>query len=142
MQNIILAIALVLMTSVASVAQCDKKVKWQATKAELLDESGQVVDNKTGTITVTADSKTVTIEIAENENDKLEGTVNETTCNWKEAYKNGKSTLKTTMMDRSGGTSPATLTIEGKDGKLTIIVELEKMNGKKVRINIEKYEES
>lgn len=140
MQNIILALVLVLFTSFASFAQCDKKVKWQATKAELIDESGQVSDIKEGNITLTADSKTIVIEIAENPNDKLEGTVNESTCEWKEAFKNGKTVLKTTMNDRGGDTSPGTITIEGKDGKLTITVEIEKLNGKKVRINVDKHE--
>jgi hypothetical protein len=140
MHNIILAVALVLFTSVASFAQCDKKVKWKATKAELIDENGQVSDTKEGNISITADSKTVTLEIEQSPNDKLEGTINESTCEWKEAFKNGKTVLKTSLNERGGDVSPGTITIEGKDGKLTITLEIEKMNGKKVRIAIDKYE--
>jgi hypothetical protein len=140
MKHILLAIALVLFTGVASFAQCDKKVKWKATKAELIDENGQVADTKEGNINITADSKTITLEIEESPNDKLEGTVNESSCEWKEAFKNGKMVLKASLNERDGDVSPGTITIEGKDGKLTITLEIEKMNGRKVRIAIDKYE--
>jgi hypothetical protein len=140
MKNIILAIALLLFTGIASFAQCDKKVKWKAAKAELIDENGNVADTKEGDITITADSKTVVLEIAESPNDKLEGTVNESTCEWKEAFKNGKTVLKTSLNERDGDVSPGIITIEGKDGKLTITLEIEKMNGRKVRISVDKYE--
>jgi hypothetical protein len=140
MQNIILTLAIVLFTSVASIAQCDKKIKWQAAKAELLDESGQVTDTKEGPIAITTDSKSILIEIVANPNNNLECTVTESTCEWKEAFKNGKTTLKGTAREGDGETSPITFIVEGKDGKLTITVELEKMNGKKVRINVDKHE--
>jgi hypothetical protein len=140
MQNIILALALVLFTSVASFAQCDKKVKWQAAKAELINENGDVEDTKEGTIVITTDSKNIVLEIVESPDNKLEGTVTESTCEWKEAFKNGKTTLKATLQERDGETSPGTITIEGKDGKFIITVQIEKMNGKKVRINVDKHE--
>jgi hypothetical protein len=140
MQNIILALVLVLFTSVASFAQCDKKIKWQAAKAELINENGDVEDTKEGGILITTDKKNVLLEMVENPGNKLEGTVTESTCEWKEAFKNGKTTLKATLLERDGETSTGTITIEGKDGKLTITVEIEKMNGKKIRINVDKHE--
>jgi hypothetical protein len=140
MRNIILAFAIVLLTSVSAFAQCDKKVKWQATKAEMLDESGNVVDTKQGTINITADSKTIIVEIAEEPGDKMEGTISEHSCEWKEAFKNGKTSFKAILNDPNGQSSPATFNIEGKDGKLIITVQLERMNGKTIRIAVEKHE--
>lgn len=140
MQNIILALAITLFTSVASFGQCDKKVKWQAAKAELIDENGNVVDTKEGSIVITTDAKTVRFEILESENETAEGTVSETTCEWKDAFKNGKSTYKANMTSNRGDTQSASFVIEGKDGKLTMVLELEKLQGRKVRISIDKYE--
>lgn len=140
MRNIILAFAIILLTAVASVAQCDKKVKWQAAKAEMLDESGTVIDTKEGGIVVVADSKSIVLEIVENFEDKLEGTVTDLTCDWKEAFKNGKSSFKSTLTLQNGETTGATFDIEGKDGKLIILMKMERMNGKSVRILVDKYE--
>lgn len=140
MQNIILAFAIVLLTSVSAFAQCDKKVKWQATKAEMLDESGTVVDSKQGTINITADSKNISLEIVENPGDKLEGAITEHSCEWKEAFKNGKTSFKATLNNPNGETSAATFNIEGKDGKLIITFQLDRMNGKTIRIAVEKHE--
>lgn len=140
MQNIILALAIILLTSITSMAQCDKKVKWQASRAEMLDESGNVMDKKEGTIQVTTDSKNIVLEIAENPNDKLEGTVSESSCDWTEAFKTGKSSFKATMIRVDGKSSGGTFSVEGKDGKLVIHVQLDVMQGKKVLIYVDKYE--
>jgi hypothetical protein len=140
MKNIILAFAILLLTAVSASAQCDKKVKWQATKAEMLDTDGNVVDTKQGTIIIITDSKNVSLEIVENPSDKLEGTISDYSCEWKEAFKNGKTSFKTTLTNPNGETSTATFNIEGKDGKLTITLQLDRMNGKTIRIAVEKQE--
>lgn len=141
MRNIFLALALIVFTSAASFAQCDKKVKWQASKAEMISEDGStVVDTKEGAIVITTDAKTVKFEIVGSDDETAEGTVTATTCEWKEAFKNGKTTYKASMMGRDGNSQQADITIEGKDGKVILTLILEKFNGKKVRINVDKYE--
>ena len=140
MQNIILAFAIVLLTSVSAFAQCDKKVKWKAAKAELLDESGTVVDTKQGLITITTDSKSILLEIAEEPGDKLEGTISDLVCEWKEAFKDGKTTFKAIMSKQDGKSTGATFNFEGKDGQLIIRFQLERMNGRTVRIVVDKHE--
>jgi len=140
MQKIILALAILLLTSVASFAQCDKKVKWQAAKGELVDENGTVIDTKEGPIVITTDSKNIKFEILEKPNESAEGVIGETTCEWKEDFRNGKTVIKATMTGSRGDATPAVFTIEGKDGKLTITVEIERLQGNRVLINVDKYE--
>ena len=140
MRNIILVLALVLMTSAASFAQCDKKVKWQGAKGELKGTDGNVAETKSATFIIIADAKTISLEILEDEGGKLEGNVTETTCEWKEAFKNGKATYKTTLVRPDGNSSATTVTIEGKDGKFTAIVEMDRLEGKKVRVYLDKHE--
>jgi hypothetical protein len=143
MQNIILTVALLILTSVATHAQCDKKVAWHANKGELIDINGQVVDTKEEEFSVTISKTEINIEVKNQPGDAISGVVKETNCNWQQAYKNGKTVIKAEMKKSSNGeTSPATLTIEGKDGTITILVEIEKMEGRKFRLLIDKYEES
>ena len=136
----IFVLAMLLLTCISAVAQCDKKIKWQAAKGVLVDETGTVVDTKEGSIVVTTDNKNVKFEILEHDNEMAEGTVSESTCDWKDAFKNGKSTYKATMTGRNGDTTGALFTIEGKDGKLMITIEVERLNGKKIRMVVDKYE--
>jgi hypothetical protein len=140
MRNIFLALAILLFTASASIAQCDSKTKWQGAKGELVDPDGNVVDTKSATFVVIANAKTVSVEIVEEPGNPIDGDVSETTCEWKEAFKEGKSVYKTVLVQANGDSSPAVITIEGKDGKLTATLEIERMEGKKVRIYLDKYE--
>lgn len=140
MRNIFLAFVLVLLTAGAAFAQCDKKVKWQGAKGELVDPDGNVVDTKTATFIIIADSKTISLEIVEDEGGRLEGNVSESTCEWKEAFKNGKAVYKTTLVRPDGNSSVSTITIEAKDGKLTAVVEMDRFEGKKAKIYLNTYE--
>ena len=140
MRNIILAFALILFTAAGSFAQCDKKVKWIGAKGELIGTGGDVEDTKEATFMITVDSKNISLEISENPNERIEGPVTESTCEWKEAFKNGKGVYKATLTKPNGQSTAATISIEGKDGKFIVLLELEQMEGKKVRVYIDKYE--
>jgi hypothetical protein len=143
MQSILLALTILLLTTVTGVGQCNRKVNWHAAKAELLDENGQVVDTKEGAITMTTDKSTIKLSIKEKPNKSIEGTIRESNCDWKEVFKNGKTVYKAEMRKtNSDNNSNGTFTIEAKDGKITILMEVEKMQGKKIRIPVDKYEEA
>jgi len=47
------------------------------------------------------------------------------------------------LMEKSNGeTREVSITIEAKDGKIAVIVEVERMQGKKMRILIDRYQEN
>jgi len=143
MQNIVLALAILLMTTLAGSGQCNRKVNWHAAKAELLDENGQVVDTKEGAILMTTDKSTIVVSIKDVPNQGMEGTITASNCDWKEVFKNGKTVYKAEMHRvNSDNNSNGTFTIEAKDGKISILMEIEKMQGKKIRIPVDKYEEA
>ncbi len=141
MQHIILALALLLFTNLQTHAQCNKKVYWYASKAEMLDESGQVADTKEDAITLKMSKDSIMLGRQGDEGDDIKGAIKESTCDWKDAFKNGKSVIKTVVTSRDGDSTEATFTIEAKDGKITLVIEMDKMGKKSVRIPIDKYEE-
>jgi hypothetical protein len=144
MQSIILALMILLITTLAGSGQCNRKVDWHAVKAELLDESGQVVDTKEGAILLSTDKSTIMLSMKEAPHKSIEGTITESNCDWKNAFKSGKSVYKAELYKSNNqqDSSNSTFTIEAKDGKITILMEIEKMQGKKIRIPVDKYEEA
>src|SRR5690348_1232918 len=122
MQHFILILAIVLLTSIAGEAQCGKKITWRATHEELIDSSGNVLDRKEDTVLLVTSKDSIHLKKIGDKREAIQGALEESTCEWKEAFKNGKSYYKTkfeisTNEDKS--TSTATVTLVGKDGKIT-----------------------
>ncbi len=80
-------------------------------------------------------SKTdVKVTFNDDEHSVLSGPVKESKCNWKIPFKNGESVIKTNLSDVSGDLKHATITIDGKDGTITIVVEAEERPNQKIRL--------
>lgn len=136
-------IALFLLLMAASTftyAQCDKKLLLTSSKTEYLD-AAYTVQRTVDEESVIEISKPVITIIPGNAENKMTGTIKSDSCNWKLPYKEGKSVLKTTLSDPSGEAKDVTITIEGKEGKLTFLVEIDDMPDKKIRVTLNKFEE-
>jgi hypothetical protein len=143
MHNIFLALSILLMTAITGNGQCNRKVNWHAAKAELLDENGVVVDTDNESVLMVTDKSTISFSSKTQPNQSLEGVIKETNCNWKDAFKNGKTIYKAELRkSNSDKISNGTIVIEAKEGRATITMEMEEMPGKKVRLSIDKYEEA
>jgi hypothetical protein len=143
MSNISLALLLFVMTTITGNGQCHRKINWHTAKAELLDEFGQVIDTQDETVLFVTDKSTITFTARSQPHQAVEGTIKEAHCNWKEAFKNGKTVYKADLRkNNSDKYSNGTITIEAKDGKATILMEMEEMQGKKIRFQVDKYEEA
>lgn len=145
MKRIIIALSLLLVFSTMTFAQCGKKVILTASKTEYLDANATVqrtVEEKT-IIEVSKSDVIITITPGNdgNEDRKMTGTIKSDTCNWKVPFNEGKSIIKATLTDGSGDTKNVSLTIEGKEGKITLLAEVEEMPDRKIRVVIDKYEE-
>jgi len=135
----ILLFSIVFVTSFNAKSQCDKKITWYAAKGEMLDASGALLDTKTDSVFFEVGPQNLSLRFKSDEKG-LEGTINDKTCDWKEPFKNGKTVYHSTVSvdDR---TSNATLTLEGKDGKITLLVVIDALEGKKFRIYMGGYKE-
>ena len=128
--------SLLLLCHALSFSQCDKNVVINSSKTEYLGvdsvvqrtvEENTVIDITRPDITITPGDK------------KMTAVIKSETCNWKTPFKEGATILKATFMD-DGKEINATITIEGKDGKLTLWVQSEEMPTI-IRVPIDKFEE-
>jgi hypothetical protein len=120
-------------------AQCDKKVVWTSAKEEFLDANGAVEQAQEDSVIIETSKTGITINHNNIPEDELKGTVTNVQCDWKEPYKNGKTIIKTNLTEASGETNEdSTLTIEGKDGQITILLQ---MKGRQLKVFVAKYEE-
>jgi len=126
-------------TSLQAISQCDKKVTWYASKGDMFDANGTLLDTKVDSIFLETDPQKITLRFNADQK-TLEGTIKEKTCDWKEPFRNGKTVYHANVFvdDRA---SNAVFTVEGKDGKITLSLTIEIMSDKKFLINIDKYEE-
>ena len=138
--KVILAFVLLVITGIQANSQCEKRVIWHASKADMFDVNGNLLQSKEGIIVFETDSQKVSLNFKESTEAGLEGMVIKKTCDWKEPFKNGK-TVYHTPVSIDGKTSNAIFTLEAKEGKIVLSVEIEIMDGKKLLIYIDNYEE-
>ena len=137
------AICISLILFVASsqvIAQCDKKVTWYASKGDMVDISGNVLDTKVDSIFFETDPQKITLRFKADQK-TLEGTVKEKTCDWKEPFRNGK-TIYHASVTVDGTLSDAVFIVEAKEGKITLSLEIEARQGRKFLIYIDRFEEA
>ena len=122
------------------IAQCDKKVTWYASKGDMVDISGNVLDTKVDSIFFETDPQKITLRFKADQK-TLEGTVKEKTCDWREPFRNGK-TIYHASVTVDGTLSDAVFIVEAKEGKITLSLEIEARQGRKFLIYIDRYEEA
>lgn len=120
----------------AAKAQCGKTIEWTGSKIEMVDASGKVV----ATMEEKVKAKTSPTELTlykNGDDESIGGKINESTCNWAVPYKEGSMVIKARLGD-SGRSMDAVVTIEAKEGKLFLWLD---MDGRKSRVTLDKYEE-
>ncbi|MCR8559667.1 VCBS domain-containing protein [Mucilaginibacter sp. BJC16-A38] len=139
MKKIILTLSILIGLSAATFAQCDKSVVLSSSKTEHLDEAGAITRTVDENATIEL-SKTM-LDITVNDRKIFSGNVKDNTCNWTTPFKVGKSVVHATVTNDDGAEKQVTITIEGKDGKVTLFFEMEGEPGDKVRVYIDKFTE-
>ena len=126
--------------SLQAISQCDKKVTWYASKGDMLDANNTLLESKKDSIFLETDPQKITLRFKSDQK-QLEGMVKEKTCDWKEPFKNGKTVYHATV-SIDGSPSNAIFTVEAKDRKITLSLEIEARVGRKFLIYIDRYEEA
>lgn len=137
MKKILAAVALLLAGYSFSYAQCDKKVTLSSSKTEYLGADSLVQRTEDEVSEVIFDKTSITVKRADKS--PMTGTINSSTCNWTTPYKEGRMVLKTTFTDGSES-KDVTITVSGKDGKVTFLAEVIGED-RKIRLAVDKFEE-
>ena len=120
-------------------SQCGKKITVSATGAEILNELGEIKIKDTQRVTtIIYDSKVIEII---SEMSTLYGTVDSIYCNWTIPFKEGNTTIMGTINYENGDQRTTKLIITGKEGKLTLLAEVEHPDANKMRFVLDKFEE-
>lgn len=139
MKKLFLALLLLGAGVSGAVAQCEKKSVLSSSKTEYLDANGELQRSVDETSTVEFDNKEILIQAGPNTT--MQGSISSITCEWKTPFKEGKTVLKAAVTDPQGQTVNLTITIEGKDGKISFIAEIAERPDMKVRLVVDKFEE-
>ena len=135
-----LLMMLLILGIVFSYAQCGKKSIITSSKTEYLDASGNLQRTVDESSTIEYDDAGITITRGQDAQ-QMKGTIKSAECDWKAAYKEGKTFLSTIMTDERGESRNVNITIEGKDGKLSFLAESPERPDRKIRIVIDKFDE-
>ncbi|MFZ1527494.1 MAG: hypothetical protein WAT19_02010 [Ferruginibacter sp.] len=139
MKKQLLLLLLAVATGIFSYGQCDKKIMLYGSSFEMLNAADEVQREDERSVSIVYDSKLILFTPGDN---TMKGTVNSITCNWVTPFKEGKTVIKATISREDGTTLNATMTIEGKNGKNILIAEFEGSDYPKMRLSLEKFEET
>lgn len=140
MKTIITILAILLAGNAITFAQCGKKTILSTSKTEHLDANGGL--KKTDDEKALVEIAPLNITITVNNEHKMSGLIKSQTCDWKIPFKEGKTLIKATLADEGGDEKNVTITIEGKDGKVTLLFELDEMPDDRIRVVADKFEEA
>src|SRR6476620_9026712 len=137
-----LLMLLTILGIVFSYAQCGKKQLITSGKTEYLDANGNVQRSVDENVTIEYDKSQITINIdAPEGTNNMSGPIKSDSCTWTIPYKEGKSVIKALVSDARGDQKNLTITIEGKDGKLSFLASVEEVPDTRIRLTIDKFEE-
>jgi len=135
----ILFFVMLVVTGIQANSQCDKKVSWYATKGEMYNTNGDLLDKKQDSIFFDTDPQKITLRF-KSDDKALEGTITEKNCDWKEPFRNGKTVYHAAVFV-DGVNSNATFIVEAKDGKITLSLVMEARMERKFLIYIDSFKE-
>ena len=118
--------------------QCGTKVVLTSSQTQHLGADSSVQRTEDEKVVIEFDKSTITISPGDNH---MTGKVDSITCNWTTPYKVGKTRLKVTITNGQGETQRATITIEGRDGKIVLLGEVDNMPDEGIRLIADKFEE-
>ena len=141
MKSIIIALLLLAAGSTISRAQCDQKMNATSSKTTHLDASGAVKNTEEEKTAISFDKSNIMVTVDHDGNkEKMTGTIKNYACDWKIPFKEGKTSMSITLTNDNGESRDFNVTIEGKDGKVTLMAESPQEPDNKIRLDIDKFE--
>lgn len=124
----------------AAKAQCNQSLQLSSAKTNFLNADYQSQGSREEKTVIDITPAAITITPNGNAADALTGKIKAMQCNWKIPFKEGKTVIKTDLVDPSGDTKDATITIEGRDGKITLLAEAKERPNQIMQLEVNKFE--
>ena len=140
MKQILLCISMAMGIAIGANAQCNQVLQLSSAKTNVLNASYQNQGSRDEQVVVDITTSTITVTPNGNPSDAMTGKIKEMQCDWKVPFKDGKTVIKTDLVDPSGDVKDATITIEGKDGKITLLAEAKERPDQKLQLEVNKFE--
>lgn len=118
--------------------QCGTKVVFTSSQTQHLGADSSVQRTDDEKMVIEFDKSTITISPGDN---RMTGKVDSIACNWTTPYKVGKTRLRVTITNDQGETKKATITIEGKDGRIVLLGGLDDTPDDRIQVIADKFEE-
>lgn len=141
MKYVIAPLLITCMFNTAVFAQCDKKILYTSVKQEWLNSKDEIQKNEQDKVTIEVSKTNIRLNHNDDPNDEMKGEIKDLNCNWAEAFKNGKTTIQAELTEGHNDVHDATITIEGKDGAIIILIELKDHPDMKIKAYVDKHEE-
>ena len=138
MKKIILPALLILLSFGAAIAQCDKKFILTSSKTDYVDSSGALQRSVDELSTIEMNDSILNI-VPGNAERTMTGQVKSHECNWKVPYKEGKSIFRASLSNQNGEERDILITIEGKDGVITLLAILNNDENRRVKLKADSF---
>src|SRR5579863_6317572 len=142
MRSILITCLLLAAGSTIAIAQCDKKVSLTSSKTQHWDDHGTLKHTDDEKVIVEFTQSDVTVSINnDGGQQKLTGKIKSDTCDWKIPFKEGRTRIHLTLSSDNGESRDYTMTITGKDGKISFMAESKDEPDDIIKLEIDKFEE-
>jgi hypothetical protein len=125
--------------SATAFAQCGKDTVLTCSKTEYLNASGELQRTVVEECVIKFDKTAISIAPADKE--VMTATVASTTCDWKVPFKTGRTIVQVKFKDSDGIDRDATITVEGKDGKITCQMTQKDRPDRVIKVTVDTFED-
>lgn len=138
----ILSYLLLLMTaSTMGYSQCDKNLIITSSRTEYLDANDSIQHTALENTTIEISPVAISIAPGDDLNRVMNGKISAIECQWKIPFSEGRSVIKAAFINRAGETKNATLTIEGKNGRIVFLLAAAENPEFRIKVLADKFEE-
>ncbi len=120
-------------------AQCGKNIRLTSSKTIHMDRNGIITRTEVERSVVEINELLITINVRDES--KTECNIKSIECNWDIPFKKGKTLIEATITTGDGELKNVVLTIQGIDGQLFLLSEMEDQADKLVKVIIDTFEE-
>ena len=139
MKKIILSLSLIACCGAAAIAQCNQTVRFISAKTDFVNATGATEQSKNEQTQITFNDSEMSLLVNGNVEEKQKGKVRSVNWGWKKNNREGKTILNALLTNKKGESKNATVTMEGKDGEINMLLEVDNQPTRKLHMTAEDF---